>query len=77
MPTRVRFYAEAVLAGATAVLTAVTALWQDWIEIVTGADPDAGSGGLEWGIVVALAAFTIVLLLVARREYRRAASVPR
>jgi hypothetical protein len=65
---------EAALAALTGVLTLVTAVWHDWVELVFGVEPDAGSGALEWGLVVALAGVTIGLALAARREHRRVVS---
>jgi hypothetical protein len=70
---RTRFWLETVLAAATALLAVLTALWQDWIEIVFGVDPDRHSGSVEVLIVCALAAATAVLAIAARYEWKRAA----
>jgi hypothetical protein len=66
-----RFWVEAGLAAGSALLLAVTALWPDWIEAVTGADPDRSSGALEWSIVLAFAASTVTFSTLARRELRK------
>jgi hypothetical protein len=58
-----------VLAGCTAALAVLAALWPQWIETL-GADPDQGSGSLEWLIPIALAG-TAILLAVAYRLSRR------
>ncbi len=62
---------EIGLATATGLLAIVTLISGEWIEIVFGVDPDHGSGAVEWLIVVALAAATLILGLLARSEWRR------
>ena len=71
---RRRFWVELALAAVTGVLTVVTLISHEWIEIVFGVDPDGGSGLLEWGIVVALAVATVAFGLLARMEWRRTAA---
>jgi len=70
---RRRFYIEASLAGLTALLTVVTLISREWIEIVFGVDPDGGSGALEWAIVGCLAFISIALSVAAWRESARSA----
>lgn len=57
----------AVLLGAATILTAV---WPDWIEGLTGFDPDHGNGTFEWLIVAVLAVATVVVATLARRDLR-------
>jgi hypothetical protein len=67
---RRRYWAEvalAVVAGALALLTLVT---REWIEILTGWDPDGGSGTLEWAIVAVCAAVAIAAATAAYLERR-------
>jgi hypothetical protein len=71
---RSRFWVEFVLGSMTALLTVVTLISHEWIEILFGVDPDRGNGLLEWGIVVALAAATLLFALLARIEWRQAAA---
>lgn len=70
---RRRFYVEAAIAGLTSVLTVVTLISKEWIEIVFGIDPDGGSGALEWSIVGCLAVGSAALSLTGWREWARPA----
>ena len=63
-----RFWIEVVLAVVTAALLLLTLISREWIEKVFGVEPDASSGALEWGIVVALAVATVAFSLMARAE---------
>jgi hypothetical protein len=47
---------------------------RDWIEGVTGFNPDHGDGSVEWAIVVALVLVSVLLGVAARSEWRRAKS---
>ena len=71
-----RFWIEVVLATITGILTVVTLLSREWIEIVFHVDPDGGSGALEWAIAVVLAFVTLGFSLLARAEWRHAATTP-
>ena len=68
---RVRFWIEVILAAVTAALLLLTLISREWIEEVFGIEPDAGSGALEWAIVVALAVATVAFSLLARAEWKR------
>ena len=63
---------EVVLAGAFAALAVLTALWPQWIEELTGLEPDAGSGLVEWAIVVVLAVLAATATVLARSNLRHA-----
>lgn len=69
---RQRFWLETGMAIVTGMLFVITLVWHDWIEIIFHVDPDQGSGLLEWSIVGALLVVTIVLIVLARYEWRKA-----
>ena len=62
---------EAVLAVVTGTLGVITIFWHDWIEILTGWDPDHHNGSLEVVLIVALLAVSVTCAVLARRTYRR------
>ena len=71
---RTRFWVEIGLALVAAMLAGLTALVPDWIEEITGLDPDAHSGSAEWVVVFGLIAICVALSVAARTELRRARS---
>ena len=71
---RRRFWLETGMAIVTSVLCVITLVQRDWIEIVSGVDPDNGSGALEWLIVGAFMVVTIMLFTLASYEWRRTQS---
>jgi hypothetical protein len=74
---RARFYVESAFAVVFALTTGLL-LWRpDWIEALTGADPDHGSGVAEWALVIVSATATLLLSGFARREWARAATAHR
>jgi len=68
---KVRLSVEVLLGLASLTLGFLTAINREWIEGLTGLEPDAGSGALEWGIVFALALAAIVFGALAVRDGRR------
>ena len=69
---RRRFWLESALGSVTACLALVTLLRHDWIEAVFGVDPDQGNGSAEWLVVIALLIISVVFVIGARLEWRRA-----
>ena len=69
---RTWFYLELVSGLTTGILFAASAFNRAWIEVVFRVDPDNGQGWVEWLIVGALLALTVVLGTLAQREWRRA-----
>ena len=61
---------EVAVALATGVLGILTIFWRDWIEILTGWDPDHHDGSVEWILVVGLLAVAVTIGLAARRHWR-------
>lgn len=52
----------------------LTGFWQDWIEGLTGWDPDRHNGSSEWLIVVALLAVAVTMGLAGYRHWRQLAT---
>jgi hypothetical protein len=73
MELRLRFRIEQVLAGISAALCLLSLVYPEWIEALTGLEPDAGSGEAEWVVAVAFLALAVVSGLLARRDHRRLA----
>ena len=68
---RARFWLETALALLSGCFFVVTLFWPDWIEELTGFEPDDHSGSLEWGIVATFLVISVVASIVARIEWRR------
>ena len=69
----VQFWIELTAAILSALMFVVTSVWPQWIEAVFGVDPDGGSGVAEWGLEAGLCAFTLLMFVAARREWKRTA----
>ena len=66
-----RFWVETILAAASAACLVATLVWPQWIEELTGLEPDGGDGSAEWGWSLAFCAATVLCLIAARRSYKR------
>jgi hypothetical protein len=69
---RRRFWPESATAAIAATLAALTAVWPDWIEHLTGQEPDNGNGSLELYLTAAFAVTAVIFAIVASAEWRRA-----
>jgi hypothetical protein len=61
---------EIILSALLGALTILTAIWPDWIESLTGWDPDGGDGKAEWLMVLVFAVITVAAAALARRDLR-------
>jgi hypothetical protein len=69
---RFRFWVFVVLSGLSAFLGLLTLASREWIEALTGVDPDHHNGSFEWLIVVVLVVAACGFGLTARSEWHRA-----
>jgi hypothetical protein len=68
--SKLRFRVETAVSVCAGVLGIVTAFWHDWIEALTGWDPDHHNGSAEWLIVVGLLIVAAISGVLARREWK-------
>jgi hypothetical protein len=68
---RARFWVEAGLAALSGFLGILTLFTRDWIEALTGFDPDNHNGSFEWVIVAVLLLVSILFSIAARADRRR------
>jgi hypothetical protein len=62
-----------VAAASTAgILSVITPIWPDWIEILSGWDPDQHDGTAEWMIALGLLVVALAMFAAAASEWRRA-----
>jgi hypothetical protein len=66
-----RIAVELVLGLISLALCILTLVNKEWIEELTGLEPDAGSGALEWAIVFGCGAAAILLGGFAWRDRQR------
>ena len=68
---RSRFWIEVAILVLSLASLAATLIDREWIEAVTGLDPDAGSGALEWALTLAFAGAALLSASLAWLEWRR------
>ena len=74
--SKVRPRLETIVALCAGILGILTIFWHDWIEALTGWDPDQHNGTAEWVVVGGLLAVAVVMGLVAHRHWRLLTAVP-
>jgi hypothetical protein len=58
------------------VLGILTIFWHDWIEALTGWDPDHHNGSVEWIVVIELLTVSAAMGLAAGRYWKLRAEIP-
>ena len=61
----IRMSVEGVIAVIAAIVAIVTLIQPQWIERITGLDPDQGSGTAEWLVVAVLALIAVLFAVLA------------
>ncbi len=65
------FWFEVILASLTGILALITPIFPDWIEFISGWDPDQHDGTVESWIVIGLFVATVIIFGLALAEWRR------
>ena len=73
---RVRFWIELGLSAVSAVSLLLAVVAKEWIELLTGFDPDQRRGSAEWLVAGVSALAMIVFAMLGRYEWRRTAAAP-
>jgi hypothetical protein len=69
-PSKIDVRLEMVVASCAGILGILTIFWRDWIEALTGWDPDQHNGSVEWLVVVGLLTVAVAMAFVARRHWK-------
>jgi hypothetical protein len=74
MSLKTRMWIEALLSAIAGVLTVVTLIWPDWIELLFDESPDGGDGSAERLFAIAWLVAAIVFARLARSDWRKLVS---
>jgi undecaprenyl pyrophosphate phosphatase UppP len=74
--SKVRVRLEMAVALGAGILGILTIFWHDWVEALTGWDPDQHSGSVEWAVVVVLLVVAVAMGFVARRHWKLLTAIP-
>jgi hypothetical protein len=66
----IRYRVECLLTIVSGVALLLAIVAPQWLEAVSGLEPDGGSGAVEWGLAFAFAMSTAMWFLLARRHRR-------
>lgn len=66
----IRYRLECLLTIVSGVALLLAVVAPQWLEAVSGLEPDGGSGAVEWGLASALAVSTAMWFLLARHHRR-------
>ena len=69
IPCKRRVHIEIILGILAGALAILTGLWPDWIEGISGVNPDNDNGSFEGLIVAGLSLATVALAIAARVGY--------
>ena len=69
-----RFCVELAAGVASLVMSAITSLLPQWIEITFGLRPDDSNGETEWALTAGLCVVAAIMFIAARLEWRRMAA---
>lgn len=70
MSPRVRMWIEILLAGMATVMSIVTLIWPNWIELLFDESPDGGDGSAERAFALLWIIVALVFGWMARRDQR-------
>jgi hypothetical protein len=69
-PSKSRAALESAIALTAGALGIITIFWHDWVESLTGWNPDQHNGAAEWLTVVTLIMVAAISGTLARRSWR-------